>query len=169
MDSDGETAHLSNVIRLLKNRSISVATSILELQQRAYSEEARIIGIECDSFPPLSQTAQDITKSRDSFVGYFRDEVLLGVISWETRTRTEWSISRFVVEPSETRKGIGALLMYELLFRSVVPGIETIIVSTAKWNEPAVRFYRGWGFEVVSETRSREGVELQEWRLVRGE
>jgi ribosomal protein S18 acetylase RimI-like enzyme len=59
------------------------------------------------------------------------------------------AIHQLYVRPALQRRGIGGMLLDELL--NAFPDVELCRLEVARGNERAVEFYRGFGFEVVGE------------------
>jgi ribosomal protein S18 acetylase RimI-like enzyme len=81
-----------------------LAQQVLAVQRPSYQSESELI--EYPNLPPLLETVADLQNSDETFVGYWVDGQLAGVLSYE-----QWDegihIDRLVVHPDYFRRGIG--------------------------------------------------------------
>jgi len=118
-----------------------LAQSVLAIQRPAYQIEANLIGFQ--DIPALSDTVEDLMNSKETFIGYYEDDDLLGVLSYED-TEELVDICRLVIAPASFRKGIGRQLVEYVLHE--VCGPRDVVVSTGQKNVPAVTLYKKLGF-----------------------
>ena len=105
--------------------------AILNIQKNAYSKEAEIINYK--KIPNLFDTEEKIQNSEETFIGYYRAE-LLGFLSYKIFSET-LDIHRLAVNPTFFRQGIAEKLLKHL--EKTIKGIKRIIVRTGKGNFPA--------------------------------
>jgi ribosomal protein S18 acetylase RimI-like enzyme len=127
------------------------AERLLELQRSAYAREAALIGF--DGIPPLREDLPALLAARLRWLGRFDGARLVGALAWEEHG-PEVEIARLVVDPADARRGHAAALIDELEARH--PGAP-LAVMTGAANAPALALYRGRGFAVRRERRSRRG------------
>lgn len=137
----------------------SNAHAIHEVFQLSYRVEKDILQLE--HFPPLNRTVDDILCSETHFYGISPVEIssenpFCGICEL-SREENALSIDSFTVHPDYFRRGAGTALMRFIiqLFNN-----ETIHVSTAIDNIPAVNFYKKIGFVIDSHDRTRCGLQL---------
>jgi GNAT superfamily N-acetyltransferase len=130
-----------------------VAAAVLELQRRAYSIEAELIG--SDEIPPLRETLEELQASEETFLGAYSEGILAGVIAWRVDAAV-LDLHRLVVDPERLRAGIGTALVRAAL--AAEPEAERAIVQTGASNEPAKQFYRREGFEEIDEVEVVPGL-----------
>lgn len=132
-----------------------IAEDVLKIQIPAYEIEADIIGY--SDIPPLNDTIPALMKCGETFVGYYINEELSGVLSFKIE-KDVIDIHRLMVHPSHFRKGIAKELL-EYIERNEW-GIKTLIVSTGSKNMPAIHFYEKFGFVKTRETIINEQLSL---------
>jgi ribosomal protein S18 acetylase RimI-like enzyme len=132
----------------------TIAQRVLEIQHRAYRIEADLIGF--DGIPPLDETLDDLRESEETFIGYFVDDMLAGVLSYEIVDET-LDIGRLVVHPAYFRQGIGKALVE---YVESIEGIQKLIVSTGALNTPARQLYERLGYRLVEEVPLMEGLTI---------
>ncbi|WP_338472876.1 GNAT family N-acetyltransferase [Niallia sp. XMNu-256] len=130
------------------------AEDVLNIQMPSYKVEAEIIG--SYEIPPLRDTVYTLQHCRETFFGYYENDVLCGVISIKIDDY-DVDIHRLIVHPNHFRKGIAQLL---LNFIETKCQIETIKVATGSKNIPAVRFYKKNGFRNIKEVIVNEQLSL---------
>ena len=111
-----------------------------ELQRAAYAVEAALLGD--DRIPPLHESLQALRSSPLSWLGAFEGDALVGAAA-VAETTGELDVHRLVVAPSHHRRGIGRLLVSEVLRRA---GDRPVLVATGRDNVPARRLYERTGF-----------------------
>jgi ribosomal protein S18 acetylase RimI-like enzyme len=142
---------------LIDNEKIT--RRILTIQHPAYQIEADLIGFQ--GIPGLSETVEDIMNSKETFIGYYEDEELLGVLSYEEAVEFV-DICRLVVSPAAFRKGIGRQLVTYILEK--ISGSRDVIVSTGLKNVPAVTLYEKLKFQPASFVEIAPGVQIVKMR-----
>ncbi|MBX7151812.1 GNAT family N-acetyltransferase [bacterium] len=94
----------------------------------------------------------------DSFtLGAYENKILIGVVSFQRdghnreKLRHKGLIFRMYVAPYARRKGIGNLLMQELLKRiRQIKGIEIVWLTVLSHNDAAKSLYKKYGFRIFS-------------------
>ncbi|MCE7986017.1 MAG: GNAT family N-acetyltransferase [Caldilinea sp. CFX5] len=143
------------MIALLDQRDPRIAEQIYHLQQASYAVERDLI--EYLDFPPLAVTAQEIQAEPDTFLGYWEDGYLAGVLSF-TLTPALLDIGRLIVHPLYFRRGIAGQLLQMVENYAKAP--IRITVSTAEKNLPAVRLYQKHGYHLTERTVLPDGLVL---------
>lgn len=143
------------MITLLDQRDPLIAEQIYQLQQASYAVERDLI--EYPDFPPLAVIAQEIQDEPDTFLGYWEDGYLAGVLSF-TLTPSLLDIGRLIVHPHYFRRGIASQLL-QAVADYVTPTMR-ITVSTAEKNLPAVRLYQKHGYHLTERTLLPDGLVL---------
>lgn len=133
----------------------SEAAQIHAVAQEAYALEAALIG--CPEFPPLNESLEDLSRSGDTFLGFWKEGRIVGTLSFNRRTDPV-VITRLVVSPGHLRQGIATALMTELMHG--LSFADSVSVSTAQANAPAVSLYRRFGFRSKCVSVSAEGISL---------
>lgn len=124
----------------LDQKNEKTAGEIQKIQRQAYQIEADLIGF--DGIPQLAETAAEVQKSEEIFIGYIKEE-LLGFISYKEKNGLI-DIHRLAIDPWHFRKGIAKSLLTFLLEQ--FSGRE-VIVSTGTANIPARKLYESFGFQ----------------------
>ena len=143
------------MIEALDHRDPAVAREIHALQQASYAVERDVIGVL--DFPPLRVTADEIQRETEEFIGYRDDDGVAGAVSFE-RGPDEVCIGRMIVHPRAFRRGIASALL-DAVERSAAD-VETLAVSTAEKNLPAIRLYEKHGFRITQRTTLPDGLAL---------
>lgn len=153
-------------VEILSHRQLAVATQIHAVLMLAYAQEAVLLGVEY--FPPLQQTAADIQRSDEFFLGGFdtphlAEGALLGVISVRPDDEPgQINIACLVVHPAHQRRGVARALLSDALQRAPAA---VFSVSTAAKNAPALALYQQFGFEPYKwGTIGEEGLALVKLR-----
>ncbi|MGB7337592.1 MAG: GNAT family N-acetyltransferase [Phototrophicaceae bacterium] len=141
-------------IRTLNFTNDALVQRALTIQKLAYRIEADLIGF--DGIPQLHQTIQDLRTSEETFIGYFVDEVLAGMLSYSIDEHI-LDIGRLVIHPDYFRRGIARQLVDYAL---AIPDIKCWEVATGASNHPARRLYEGLGFDLIEEISLSVGVTI---------
>ena len=134
---------------------------IHKVMQAAYTAEAELLKIA--DFYPLNRTLQDISESKNNFLGFLKEDELVAVCELEAVDEYTIMISALVVQPSAFRKGIASKLLAYVI-ENETP--KTILVSTAKKNIPAVSLYQKSGFGIYTEVTLGDGLVIVELELI---
>ena len=148
------------MIQLLEHKDLIVAEQILAVQRPSYQIESELINY--PNLPPLHENATDIQNSDETFVGYWLDGTLAGVLAYEPED-DGFLIGRMVVHPDFFRRGIGRALL-QWLETAVT---STLYVSTAAKNQPAIRLYQSKGFAIYQHKTLPDGLELVQLRKIK--
>lgn len=143
------------MIKQLDLTNQQLAQSVLSIQFPAYQIEANLIGFQW--IPALSDTAEVLMNSKETFIGFYEEHMLLGVLSYE-ETEVNVDICRLVVSPASFRKGVGRQLVEYVT--NEVRQSRDVIVSTGQKNTPAVTLYKKLGFVEEETFEVAEGVSL---------
>lgn len=141
----------------------SICQKILDLQKLSYQVEADLIGF--DDIPTLKDSIISIAKSYETFYGYFTDQSLVGIISYEVNHDCG-DICRLAVHPSYFKKGIAQNLLQHI--ETLNPLIKQWIVTTGKDNRTAVNFYIKQGFKKVKDFQVNEKLWMSEFQKIKG-
>ncbi len=140
------------MIQKLDHTNRKTATEIRRVFQVSYVVEAELLGAE--DFPPLKRTVEEFLSSDTQFFGYFSEEELAAVM--EIRTFPDSTlIQSLVVDPKFFRRGIGGKMVQFALdnFPS-----EIFNVETGAANGPAVKLYEKFGFRIIKDYLTKEGI-----------
>jgi ribosomal protein S18 acetylase RimI-like enzyme len=141
-------------IRHLNIKDWETAKAVLSTQIPAYKAEAEIIGF--DGIPQLSDTAESLMRSAESFVGMTLEGKLAGVLAYEEAG--DWvEISRLTVHPAFFRQGIAKDLLAYLTSGFAKRKMR---VHTGKGNTPALQLYKSCGFQEKGQLEPEPGVLL---------
>jgi GNAT superfamily N-acetyltransferase len=133
-------------IRELDLGAAGAAAEVVKLQRASYRVEAELLGAR--TLPALKESPRRLRRTRESFLGAYEGERLVGAVSW-IRSGALVDIHRLVVHPDRFRRGIAGALLDALELRQ--PGIERWVVATGEANAPARRLYERHGFVPVGE------------------
>jgi ribosomal protein S18 acetylase RimI-like enzyme len=140
-------------VRALDLVDADTLAALVRVQRASYRVEAELIGF--DDLPPLRETPEELAAVRESFLGAFEGEELLGAVAFQ-RHRTWVDIHRLVVDPRAFRRGVASRLLDALDEREADAGYTT--VATGEKNAPAVALYEGRGFGRVGRTAVAPGI-----------
>ena len=87
--------------------------------------------------------------------GLFRNDILLSVISLFIEN-DKAQFRKFATETTEQGKGYGAKLLTHLIEESINKNVKTLWCNA---RTSSVGFYEKFGFEIVSETWVKDGIE----------
>jgi len=147
------------MIKILDHEKIDIAESIHSVFQISYAVEAKLLGVK--DFPPLQRTVTNLLESKTSFFGFFLNEKLIAVIEIEPFPYV-FHICSLVVDPNYFRQGIGSKLISFIL--NLLKG-NTITVETGLANEPAITFYKSFGFNEVKQYDTDHGIRKIKFQL----
>lgn len=150
------------MIKNILNLNLSLAHKILAIQRPSYQIEADLIGFQ--GIPALSETVEDILNSKEIFLGYYEDDQLLGVLSYE-ENEDFVDICRLVVSPASFRRGIGRQLVSYIM--EEIRGSREVVVSTGLKNIPAVTLYEKLGFQQERTVEIAPGIQIVNMRYFR--
>ncbi|MGG3891493.1 GNAT family N-acetyltransferase [Metabacillus fastidiosus] len=132
---------------------------LLELQKKSYAVEAQLINF--PNLPPLKDNVLTLQNSGETFIGYFLNDELAGVLSYESNQNI-LDICRLFVDPVHFRKGIaGALLNYIV---KTAP-FEKAVVATGSANIPAIHLYKKLGFIIKEQMFIENGLSIVKLEL----
>ncbi len=142
-------------IIFLDIKSNHIIHEILNIQKEAYSKEAEIINYK--KIPNLFDTEKKIQNSEETFLGYYRAELLLGFLSYKILSKT-LDIHRLAVNPLFFRQGIAVKLLRYL--EETLKDVKEIVVRTGKGNYPAINLYSKTGFKKKKEIKIDDSLSL---------
>ncbi|MBU1218320.1 GNAT family N-acetyltransferase [Myxococcota bacterium] len=152
----------------INNHNLLNARAIHEVFQQSYRVEKDILSLE--HFPPLDRTVDDILCSKTLFYGISLVEIssetpnpFCGICELSRNNEKSISIDSFTVCPDYFRRSVGTALMQfviQLYYQ------ETIHVSTATDNVPAVNFYNKNGFIIDSHDNTSCGLQLVKMKRI---
>ncbi|MGE6489649.1 GNAT family N-acetyltransferase [Paenisporosarcina sp. NPDC076898] len=148
------------MIKKILHIDLTLAQTILAIQRPSYQIEADLIGFQ--GIPALLETVDDIVDSKETFIGYYEGDQLLGVLSYEENENVV-DICRLVVSPASFRKGIGRQLVSYVV--EEIRGSREMIVSTGLKNIPAVTLYEKLGFKQERTMEIAPGVQIVNMRF----
>lgn len=145
------------MIRQLDFTQEKIVVRALAIQKVAYRIEADLIGF--DGIPQLDETVADLKNSSETFIGYFVEDLLAGVLSYEIDDHI-LDIGRLVVHPDYFRRGIARALVEHV---EAMKGISKWIVSTGAKNLPARTLYEKLGYQLIDEVTLPVGVSIAQY------
>ncbi|MBD3108930.1 GNAT family N-acetyltransferase [Bacillus sp. AGMB 02131] len=132
------------MIKVLDISDQETARQVLRIQIPAYEVEAKLI--QFDEIPSLLDTEESLAESGETFLGFFFDGNMQGVLSY-CKENDYWLICRLVVHPSHFNRGIATeLLQFFLKEVREVSDTGIVKVSTGTANLPAIALYKKFGF-----------------------
>lgn len=142
------------MIKRLDIKNQQIAEAIVALQKSSYRIEADIIGF--DMLPPLLENSEDIKNSKEVYLGYYVENSLAGILSYELEGDA-LDICKVAVHPSFFKRGIATQL---IRFVERNKEISRITVSTGLKNSPAVKLYLTLGFSETHQQEVEPGVHI---------
>lgn len=140
------------MITRLKHKEYETAQQIQVVFQASYAVEAKLL--KAVDFPPLKRTINEFINSKTDFYGYWKDDVLAGVI--EVRNKEKLThIQSLVVHPDNFRQGVASQLL-QFVFDNY--HTETFMVETGVDNYPAIALYQRFGFREVKQWDTDHGI-----------
>jgi ribosomal protein S18 acetylase RimI-like enzyme len=128
---------------------------LVSVQRAGYRVEADLIGF--DGLPPLRETPEELAAVKESFLGAFDEDRLVGAVAFQ-RHRTWVDIYRLVVDPAAFRRGIATRLLDALDALHADAAYTT--VATGERNAPAVALYERRGFHAVGRRAVAPGIRI---------
>ena len=140
------------MIQKLQNKDTDVSQNIRFVFQVSYAVEAKLL--DAIDFHPLKRPLESYIDSKNDFFGYFKNEVLAGVIEIKHHN-TFTHIQSLVVNPDFFRQGIAQELMTFVLklYES-----KPFMVETGAKNKPASDLYRKFNFIEIKQWETNHGV-----------
>ncbi len=120
-----------------------LARELIALQKSSYRIEAALLGYW--EIPYLSETAELLIASNETFLIAFKDRQPVGMLSYKLEG-LQADIYRLVVHPGQFRTGIGIGLLRSL---EKEENVNEILVQTGADNEPALALYRHAGYRTI--------------------
>ncbi len=140
------------MINQLVNQNIAVAQNIHSVLQSSYAVEARLLGV--TDFPALRRPIDSFINNENTFLGYFLEKRLAGVIDLAVKSSFV-DINSLVVKPEFFRQGIANQL---LIYISESYDVEECIVETGLDNLLAIELYKKHGLIEVKPLDTDFGV-----------
>lgn len=140
------------MIEKLKNSDLEISKKIYSVFQASYTVEAKLLN--ATNFPPLKRPLEDYVNSNTVFFGYYKNQMLAGVIEIEHNDKFT-HINSLVVNPNFFRQGIASKLI-EYVFNTFHSNLFT--VETGLKNEPATKLYKNYGFKEVNQWDTDHGI-----------
>lgn len=142
-----------NSITKLLHSDLAIAAQIHHVFQASYAVEAKLIGVQ--NFPPLQRTTTDLQNSKTSFIGFWEEKELAGVLELDEQAELA-DICSMIVHPNHFRKGIASQLLQYVLQTTTAT---TVIVETAVVNIPAINLYQKMNFKETKRFTNNVGIE----------
>jgi ribosomal protein S18 acetylase RimI-like enzyme len=156
-------------LRPLDLSDTDLAFDLHQLRQTAYGQEAALLGLSAERFPPLQVGPRDLMASNELHLGAFQGRRLVGAIAWgaDEEDPAAQHISALVVAPEAQRRGVATRLLHALV---MLNGRGPLAVHTAQLNAPALALYEAYGFQAQRRWLSNEGLRLLRlrWRAGAG-
>jgi len=146
------------MIKKLNLKDSKVAKQVFELQLISYKVEAELIGF--NDIPPLKDTVDSLRECDETFYGYYVDDVLAGIISYNI-IKFVLDIHRVAIHPNFFRMGIAGKLIN--FIEDLEGNIDKYVVCTGAKNLPAVNLYLKRGYKKVTDKKIGEKVYLTEF------
>ncbi len=146
---------ISGIIQL-DHRIREVADEIDRIQKKSYKIEASLLGY--DRIPYLLHDFRKIMEANEVFLGFMKEDVLAGLLSYDNMGFGVLDICRLAVLPEYFGKGVATKLVSEVEKRE--SGYKKIFVQTASGNQPAVNLYRKLGYLVFREFVTTDGLPI---------
>jgi len=149
------------MIEKLNLKDIETTKSILELQIASYKIEADMIGFY--EIPPLKDTIVSLKECEEIFYGYYRNNVLIGIISFKI-IESVLDIHRVAIHPLYFRMGIAGKLIN--FIEGLESHIKKVIVCTGKDNLPAVNLYLKNGYKKKNDFEISKGIFMTKFEKI---
>lgn len=140
------------MIQELDHTNKGIAKKIRAVFQASYTVEAQLL--KATDFPPLQRGLENFILSNTTFLGFYENDELAGVIEVDT-TGTSTHIQSLVVHPQFFKQGIAKALL-EFIFTTY--DSELFTVETGVENGPATQLYLKFGFKAVKQWDTDHGV-----------
>ncbi|AJE32285.1 GNAT family acetyltransferase [Corynebacterium humireducens NBRC 106098 = DSM 45392] len=132
----------------------------MEIRRLTFEHAARCAELEELLFPGENPWTRDIfvvefAQPNHLYLGVFDDDELLaygGIAQLGPREDPEFEIHTIGVDPAQQRRGLGRLLMDQLM--RLADGLDgEVFLEVRTDNEAAIAMYRSFGFEVIGERK----------------
>lgn len=143
----------ARIIRLQPREVAAVSSQLIEVQRRAYSIEAALIGD--DRIPHLSESAEMLIAADLTWHVALMNSAIAAAIAYSD-SGSSLVVDRVFVEPSWHRRGLARRLMLSL-------GPNPVSVSTGRDNRPARKLYESLGFSHIGDTKALPGLWLSRY------
>lgn len=131
------------MIKEIKLTNVADAQAVFTLQQIAYSVEAEYLGTR--EIPPLQEDLESFIVCNESFIAYYIEGNIVGVLSYQLENQVI-DLHRLFVDPSFFGQGIAEKLLKEVEKKKH----QRAVVTTGTKNQPAIHFYLKHGFQRVN-------------------
>ena len=142
-----------NSIQLIDITNRMNANLVYHLQQFSYLEES--ILIDYPKLPSLFESIEDLLTSKETFIGYYSENALLGVISYVINHEV-LEIGRLIIHPNNFRQGFAKTLLKYI--ESIEPQTQLLRVNTAQKNLPAIKLYESQGYYLKNIEQLQDGL-----------
>lgn len=149
------------MIEKLNLIDLGTAKHVLELQIASYKIEAEIIG--SYEIPPLKDTIESLMEYDEIFYGYYKDNILAGIISYRI-SQNVLDIHRVAVHPLFFKIGIADKLIN--FVEGLERNINKIVVCTGKKNIPAISLYKKNGYKEKNDIEVSKDIYITEFEKV---
>lgn len=116
----------------------------------------------------LDQIQKELRDSSSTFLLAYRERKPIGYAKLSDQNKPECSnspapieLARIYVDFHQTNKGYGTALMRACIEEAERRGYKTIWLGVWEENEPAIRFYKRWGFRPVGTQKFELGNDIQ--------
>lgn len=148
------------MIEKLNNKNEDISRQICSVFQASYKVEAELLNV--TDFPPLNRKLGDFQNTNTEFYGFFKGEIIAGVIE-VSHQKSLTDIESLVVHPEYFRQGIGKQLV-KFVLSAFHSGLFT--VETGTKNEPAIKLYKQLGFQELEKWDTESGIRKIRLKLV---
>lgn len=115
----------------------------------AYAQEAALLGIPEDRFPPLQKSLAELQASGWLFLGAWVGDTLAGAAALGAEADGALRLNALVVMPTFQRRGLGRQLTAAAI-QQAEPG-RLLRVGTGAANRPALALYASMGFTLEAQ------------------
>lgn len=144
---------------VVDHRDASIAGRLLQIQHRAYSVEAELIGF--DRIPPLVESLEQLQSAELTVLAAVDGDDMVALLGYR-RSDGVIDIDRLAVDPAHFRQGLGRMLLEHLRARH---SDEPLVVSTGAANLPAVALYERAGYTRLADHVTEGSLRIANFRL----
>jgi ribosomal protein S18 acetylase RimI-like enzyme len=143
------------ILHIISLTNSIIAQQLYALQRAAYQIESQLI--DYPHLPPLRESFTEFQQAGEQWLTWIEQQEIMGALAF-VLGQDSLDICRLVVSPNHFRKGIARQLLLGL--EPIALGAQTLTVSTAARNEPAIKLYYSQGYQLIRQSITPDGLEL---------
>jgi len=143
------------MLQIISITNSVIAQQLYVLQRAAYQVESQLI--DYPDLPPLRESFTEFQQAGEQWLIWVEGQEIMGALAF-VQLHDNLNICRLIVSPNHFRKGIARQLLMGI--ETIFVGAQTITVSTAARNEPAIKLYYNQDYQLISQSVTADGLGL---------